>query len=142
MSEPLIRTETFVASIGKTFGSGRLRVYPKGRTDRLCFLGAAAFALFRETPMSENEVNAALASWLQAMEAGDALDHVTMRRYLVDERFLARSKDGTGYHIDQAALLATFAEDIATLDVAAIAAAAEADRLARKDAWAERAKDS
>lgn len=42
---------------------------------------------------SEKEVNDRLASWCEGGEA----DHITLRRYLVDLRFLVRDNDGCTY---------------------------------------------
>lgn len=131
---PLTEGE-FQASVAKVFGAGAMKSYPKNRNDRLTFLGAAVLSLNDETSFSESEINAALGTWLKTMEALDVLDHVTLRRYLVDERLLAREKNGTRYLVNKAGFKERFEAGIIACDVQEIAGKAEAERRARKVAW-------
>ena len=134
MDELLNRSDV-EASVAKVFGGGPLNRYPKISRDRTVFLGLAALRLRPLGDLSEPQVNAALGEWLLEMEASEAIDHVTLRRYLVDIRFLTRDANGAGYRVDAAALDRAFAPEAQVIDVQGIINGAEADRLARRQAW-------
>ena len=137
MTDAPLSEQNFRASIAKVFGSGTLRSWAKNRTDRLTFLGAAVLGLNSDASFSEPEINAALGSWLKTMGALDILDHVTLRRYLIDEKLLAREKNGTHYRVDKAVFGERFEAGVIGCDVREIVGDAEAERLARKAAWAK-----
>lgn len=137
MADTPLSERNFRASIAKTFGGGAPKSWPKNRTDRLSLLGAAFLSLNGDASFSETQVNAALGSWLKTMGALDMLDHVTLRRYLVDEKLLAREKNGTHYRTNKAAFNERFDASVIGCNVQQIADKADAERLARKAAWAK-----
>ena len=47
--------------------------------------------------MNEREVNETLSEWTATVADGNAPDHATLRRGLVDCGFLSQSSDGTSY---------------------------------------------
>jgi hypothetical protein len=67
----------------------RLRRLPRKQKEMLVALNRLAQLFAREQVYSEKEVNRILASAYE--------DHVTLRRYLVDYRFLDRKPDGSAY---------------------------------------------
>jgi hypothetical protein len=107
-------------------------------------VAARSFAAGRR--YSEREVNDILQVWLAHEGSILAVDHVELRRWLVDCRVLARDDYGRAY------ALATPAPEIAALvpalsgvDLAAVAAAARARdakaREERKQRWVEGQRD-
>ena len=70
--------------------------FPKKRRDSWILLFAAASALdLRE--LDERSLNEKLKEWLLAQGPRVDLDHVTLRRALVDEGFVERTADGARY---------------------------------------------
>ena len=84
---------------------------------------------------TEAELNDAIAGWLQSFGAATSLDHVTMRRYLVDAGYLLRDSAGLSYSVDLATLQREFEEPVLSLDAHEIARQARAEREARKQAY-------
>ena len=62
-------------------------------------LKSVALTLDKRAEYSESEVNPKLRLWLQDFGAPFHLDHVNLRRYLIDEEFLGRSRDGSRYWV-------------------------------------------
>ena len=51
-----------------------------------------------EAPLDQPAIDARLASWVETSGLAD-LDHVTLRRYLVDAGYLSRRADGSEYRV-------------------------------------------
>ena len=109
------------------------------RPDLLLVLALAARCVARWPALTEREVNAALKDWLAGTGAMLDVDHVELRRALVDAGLWQR--DGFGHAYQRAASIATAdvadaADALATLDAERIVAAArtrrDAERAARK----------
>ena len=79
-------------------GSG-LASFPRKRRDRHILLKSVTLTPDRRLEYSELEVNPKLQLWLKDVGAPFHLDHVNLRRYLIDEEFLGRSKDGSRYWV-------------------------------------------
>ena len=62
-------------------------------------LKSVALTLDKRAEYTEPEVNTKLLLWLQDVGAPFHLDHVDLRRYLIYEEFLGRSKDGSRYWV-------------------------------------------
>ena len=128
----MISQEQFVASISKTLAAGSSFNYPRKPQDRIVFLGALSIFLARQASYGEADLNATIAGWLGSFDATTTLDHVTLRRYLVDIGYLRRDEAGLRYSIDTAALASDFEAPVLALDVHATVANARAEREARK----------
>ncbi len=109
------------------------------RPDQLLVLALAARCIPRSTALTEREVNAALKDWLAGTGAMLSVDHVGLRRALVDVGLWQR--DGFGYAYGRPRSIATAdvadaADTLATLDAERIVATArtrrDAERAARK----------
>ena len=130
----MITKSQFETSIAKTF-AGSSFDYPKKPQDRTIFLGALSIDLMQRAAYTEAELNDAIAGWLQSFGAATSLDHVTMRRYLVDAGYLLRDSAGLSYSVDLATLQREFEEPVLSLDAHEIARQARAEREARKQAY-------
>ena len=86
-------------ALKRLLANGPLTAYPTRRSDQelLLRLAAARFDYWRA--YSEAEVNDTLTAWLDTFCAPYSIDHVSMRRYLVDARLLARDTSGTIYRL-------------------------------------------
>ena len=109
------------------------------RPDQLLVLALAARCVPRATTLTEPEVNAALKGWLVGIGAMLSVDHVELRRTLVD--FGLWQRDGFGHAYERATSIANAdaadaVDAIATLDAERIVEAARrrrnAERAARK----------
>ncbi len=141
------------ASPSDRFGTLALRrgislgvLYSSNRNDFALVLAAAASAFREGKTYSEREVNDILLAWLGEAGAMLAVDHVELRRWLVDNRLLERDGFGrvytTGQPLPELAALVTA---LSGVDLNAIAQAARsrdaAARSERKRQWAASAGD-
>ena len=78
--------------------SGQLQGFPKHPEELDTVLAVAAVGLTRRWPYPEWEINEALAEWLASVRAD--IDHVTLRRRMVDYGFLKRRRDGSVYFLN------------------------------------------
>ena len=69
---------------------------PRRRVDQWILLAAAAEFL-GDPPLDERSLNEKLVSWLEGLGPRVSVDHVTLRRALVDEGFVERSANGARY---------------------------------------------
>jgi len=78
--------------------SGRFAGFPRNPEHLDTVLAVAAGGLIRRRSYAEQEVNEVLTEWLGSVGAG--LDHVTLRRRMVDCGFLKRATDGSRYFLN------------------------------------------
>jgi hypothetical protein len=76
-------------------GSG----FPKRRRDRSILLLSLVLSMNVPETCSESELNDAIKTWLRNVGRRIEIDHTTLRRTLVDEGYLTRSRDGATYRI-------------------------------------------
>ncbi len=74
----------------------------------MVLMGTAALGLDPARRYAEKELNAALAAWLECFSRPGGLDYVTLRRYLIDFRFVDRESDGSAYWVDRDELAQEF----------------------------------
>ena len=70
---------------------------PRRRRDQWILLYGAAKTFEPGVTLDEKSLNEKLKTWLAALGPHTSLDHVTVRRALVDESFVERSPDGATY---------------------------------------------
>jgi hypothetical protein len=114
--------------------------------DFALLLAVAARSFSPARTYTEPEVNALLRGWLEREGAMLALDHVELRRWLVDCRVLARDDYGRAYAPGEpCAEIAELANALSGVDLAAVAARARSrDAKAREErrrSWNQRRKD-
>ena len=106
-------------------------------------MAAAACAFATGRTFTEREVNAILSDWLASTGAMLDIDHVALRRWLVDTRVLERDGYGRAYaRGDPAPDIARLARELEGKDLAAAAvsarAHADAERAERRRRWEAR----
>ena len=72
---------------------------PRKQRDRHIILKSVVLTLDRTAHYTEAAVNRKLQAWLREIGSLIKLDHVILRRVLVDEEFLGRSQDGSRYWV-------------------------------------------
>ncbi|NTW04330.1 MAG: DUF2087 domain-containing protein [Oscillochloris sp.] len=80
-----------------TDATGLIIAYPAAGSDRLAVLRHMASYIVPGQIYSEHEINALI----QAHVHPDAVDHVTMRRDLIDYQFIRRTSSGARYWRDE-----------------------------------------
>jgi hypothetical protein len=106
---------------------------PKKPLDRQIVLISAILGLERQRKYSEGEINGELQKWVLQFGKRYSLDHVTLRRYLIDERYLTRDTSGGAYELGALEQLSfTFDPTLTALDLNALIGEAKAARELRK----------
>jgi hypothetical protein len=118
-------------------------MHAAAHADFVLLMAAAAHAFAPERTYTEADVNACLRAWLAGPGAMVDVDHVELRRWLVDAGVLARDGFGRSYaRGTPGAAIAAAIGALSGLDLAALVRAArEADaarREARKAQWARK----
>ena len=99
------RDETHRA-LKRMLSNGPLAAIPKRPSDQHLLVALAAAQFEPQRTYRESEVNETLLAWIETFCEPDGLDHVTLRRMLVDFRLLTRTKSGSTYHLDHEKLAA------------------------------------
>ena len=110
--------DELTATLQRAFSTGGLRRVPKKPQDRDRVLALVAGRLRRRFPYDEPTLNGELRAWLQSLHA--ELDHVTLRRYLVDLGFLKRDRAGSRYFLNILQVREVLTEDAMAVDAAAV----------------------
>jgi hypothetical protein len=93
------------------------RELPKKHLDRHILLISSVLKLEPGRRYPEKEINEQLQIWVIHFGRSFDLDHVTLRRYLVDEKYLVRDSAGGTYLLATEGLPYTFDESIRELDL-------------------------
>ena len=124
------RAQDPTRTLERLLANGPLTGWPRRPEDQalLVRLTAARFEPGRE--YREPEVNDVVREWVATFSAEYGIDHVTMRRALVDARLLLRDRSGALYHLDDAKR--TELEPLRAVQPAAILKQVQEEREARK----------
>jgi len=113
--------------------SGQLQGFPKHPRELDTVLAVAAVGLTRRWPYPEWEINEALAGWLASVRAD--IDHVTLRRRMIDLGFLKRRTDGSVYFLNYGRVAEILGDPAVQVDTAAIVEDILRERGARRRAY-------
>jgi hypothetical protein len=114
---------------------------PKKPFDRQIVLISAILGLEHGRQYSEGELNGELQKWVISFGKRYNVDHVTLRRYLIDEKYIKRDSAGTAYQLgDLETLPTTFDVTLFNLDLAALIAVAQAARELKKQQYLQGGK--
>lgn len=123
------RTETEVrTTLRRMLANGPLTALPRRPRDLDVFLKLAAGRFEPRRAYSEPEVNDRLQAWLEPFCSPFGVDHVTVRRCMVDARLLVRDPAGSTYR------LASKVSVPSALEPAAIMAEVQLERQRQKRA--------
>lgn len=86
-------------ALRRLLANGPLTAVPKRPEDQALLARLAASRLEPKRAYRESEVNEALGGWLGSFCAPSGIDHVTMRRIMVDTRLLDRDRAGLAYRV-------------------------------------------
>lgn len=116
--------------------AGRLRGFPKNPDQRDTVLAVVASGLIRRHAYNERTINEYLIDWLASVHA--VVDHVTLRRRMVDCGFLKRTMDGSRYLLNYPRVANILGEPVLDVDVGAVLEDVLTEREARKFAACRR----
>ncbi len=109
---------------------------PKKPLDRQIVFISAVLGLDRQRQYSEGDINGELQKWVLQFGQRYNLDHVTLRRYLIDEKYLVRDSAGGAYQlVAEETAPYTFDATLEHLDLAALIAEAKAARELKKQQY-------
>ncbi len=113
---------------------------PKKPLDRQIVLISAILGLEPARFYSESELNGELQKWVIQFGKRYGIDHVTLRRYLIDERYIVRDSAGTAYQLGALETLPnTFDATLQQLDLVALIDEAKAARELKKQQYLKKA---
>ncbi|MDQ3024889.1 MAG: DUF2087 domain-containing protein [Pseudomonadota bacterium] len=87
-------------ALQRLLANGRLAALPKRPADQGLLVALAASQIEAHRSLSEREVNERLRTWLETISEPFGIDHVTLRRMLVDSRILIRTTSGSTYQLN------------------------------------------
>ena len=96
------------------------RDWPRAAHDRHILLKSMSLMLEAGRTYTESELNERLRTWLTQVGRTIRLDHVTLRRYLVDARYVNRDAAGRAYVVNVARAGAIFEPEVETIDPVAV----------------------
>lgn len=115
--------------------------FPKKHVDRHILFISATLGLEPHRHYSESELNDELRKWAALLGARVNLDHVSLRRFLVDEHYIRRDTTGESYELATTDRPYTFDQSIETLDLEAVVNEARMARELKKQQYLSKAKN-
>jgi hypothetical protein len=86
-------------ALKRLLANGPLTALPKRPADQELLLQLAASRFDARKAYRESEVNGELSRWLETFCSPFGIDHVTMRRLMVDSRLMTRDRAGSSYRV-------------------------------------------
>jgi hypothetical protein len=117
-------------ALKRMLANGPLTAVPKRPSDQHLLVALAAAQFDPRKNYREREVNETLKSWIQTFCEPYGIDHVTLRRLLVDSRLLSRTASGSDYRVNPKEIGET--EALATIQPAGVLAEIRSERESRK----------
>lgn len=96
-----ITQEYFIKRLADLCIKSGLAGFPKDDTSLHILLKSAVVTLGKSDSFTEKEVNAKLESWVREISQMKGMDHISLRRMLVDTGYLTRNGDGSSYRVPQ-----------------------------------------
>jgi len=132
MSEQMISAAQFEERLAAICLGGAGTAFPRRMRDRHILYRSIIQRLDLARKYPEGELNEALQQWLLDIGTSLDIDHVTLRRYLIDERYLSRDANGNAYQVNPAGSnFVEFDPSIAAIDPFMVIQAAK-DRVAER----------
>lgn len=94
------KTEVSQWTLKRLLANGPLTAVPKRPSDQELLIALAASQFEAQRIYREKEVNEGLKAWLETISVPFGIDHVTLRRLMVDSRFLTRTSSGSTYRLN------------------------------------------
>jgi hypothetical protein len=95
----VITRDEFVERLCKICGDPGARPFPRARRDREILMQSILMSLDSARTYEEGEINDLLRTWQREVAPALEVDHVTLRRILVDYGRLERTASGSSYRV-------------------------------------------
>lgn len=92
--------ETAHRDLRRLLANGPLTGVPRRPADQGLLVALAASRFEAQRTYRENEINETLKAWLQTFCEPFGIDHVSLRRMLVDSRLMSRTASGSTYRVN------------------------------------------
>lgn len=119
----MIMLDEFVTRLCRLGADGAGRRFPRNSRDREILMQSVVMQLDSARTYSEPEINGQLKAWSSDVAPSIDIDHVTLRRLLIDYHRLERTFDGRAYRVSFPASVVAFDLGIYDLDLRATIAA-------------------
>ena len=119
----MIGVDEFVERLCKLGADRGPRGFPRRRRDREILMKSIVLELDGGRDYREREINERLRAWSREVAPAIEVDHVTLRRILVDHGHLERTADGSRYRVGFPPGMVAFDVAIFDLDLRATVAA-------------------
>jgi hypothetical protein len=117
MNQGLISSEEFKKRLAQLCLTSKTVELPRRQRDRHILLKSVSLYFEPGRSYTESEINRVIEKWLTEVGQSLELDHVTLRRTLVDEGYLTRSATGGSYQIEHSSdVQVHFAADVDSSD--------------------------
>jgi len=95
----VITLDEFVERLCRLGADRGPRGFPRKRRDREILMKSVVLGLDGGRAYREREINERLVAWSREIAPAIEVDHVTLRRLLVDHGHLERTADGSSYRV-------------------------------------------
>jgi len=137
-----ITKEYFIKRLADLCIKSGLAGFPKDETSLHILLKSAVITFGQLDQFTEREVNAKLEAWVNDISQMKGIDHVSLRRMLVDTGYLTRTDDGSSYQISRLGPRPyLFDESINQLDIRKEIEAAREEIARRKREFVEKSRE-
>ncbi|MCH7565649.1 MAG: DUF2087 domain-containing protein [Gemmatimonadetes bacterium] len=117
MTEPITRDE-FSSRLVELCVNGRITGFPRRTRDLHILMKSVVLTFDAAAEYSEREVNEELRMWMADICPSFEIDHVTLRRRLIDEGYVERERDGSKYWASVPPMESSlFEPDVESVDV-------------------------
>jgi hypothetical protein len=99
VAQQIIDKDSFINRLTALCVRSGLHGLPRKRSDRAILLKSIVQRLVPGRAYTEVEINESIQEWLRAVAPALETDHVSLRRSLVDDRFLEREAGGVTYRL-------------------------------------------
>ena len=131
-----ISSDEFKKRLAQLCLTARTAELPRRQRDRHILLKALLLSFDAGRFYTEPEVNRLIENWLNQVGQSLEIDHVTLRRTLIDEGYLTRAPEGFAYHIGSPPdARFFFSEEVTTVDAEAVVREAIADTVRRRELY-------
>jgi hypothetical protein len=111
------------------------RDLPKKSLDRHILFISSILKIDPQRQYSESELNDVLRIWTTRFGANFGLDHVTLRRFLIDEKYIKRDDAGMSYELETTDPPYTFDQTIESVDLEELINEARREREKKKQQY-------
>ena len=106
--------------------------FPRKRRQQHVLLKSIALLLEQKQDYSERQINDTVQKWLDTIGRSLEIDHISLRRSLVDEGYLTRDRAGRHYRVGEGNTNGIFEQAVNAVNPVTVIEEAEQRRVLRK----------